>query len=267
MIVLLIFSFLALALALFAMFKGDDKNEKIFILFLYSLFKKRNFDENKVKNSSKTPKQAEKSNKITFSYKPLKTYNISKKLLSISKCERKTYVELALKNKTKTIVELVSRAEKKLNSSSEKYRSFQKETMVESLANFFSHEIISQENYDVFENFKKLSSVFKIYKKESDILGALLSINLATIYFKMLAEISADKKLILRGASATRLKSSASFQEVYGAFLFNKNSTKIFSCGNFNINLSTTLLIQKLDESLCKMKLIYRHINFLLSEK
>ncbi len=195
-------------------------------------------------------------------YKRLSKVDLNYKLNSRNKL---VYVEKNNSKYTKTLLALAPIIQSKINYNDNKYRAIKDECIIETVANSYAHAVLLKDSFNMFESFKNLCSLVKVYKKEAEILSYLVASNLLIIYFKLCDDIVAFKKKIKVGAnlkSYKRAKLKDSFV-YYGAFMFNPSATKILNNNSDQIICHTNKVLSELEQIENKQKIIYKYITFL----
>lgn len=200
--------------------------------------------------------------KINQNYCLLKKSYVFKKF-SRTLFENKIYVEKKNHLITKKLKKTSKEIDKKINLSLSLYRSYNGECLIETIASSFASAVVTQENFNMFSCFKNLASINKIYKKEAEILNILASKNLIELYIKLQEDINNIKRLIKKGKRAKKLKKNLP-AFIYGAYMFNPLSTKLFVNNKNLIIKSVNALLDELDEICLKQRIIYNYVAFLM---
>ena len=251
-ILLFCLSLICLSVTLIINF-GLKKDEQRFIIFLCSSFKKRNL----ISESSKNTLQ-KCQNKQYFIYKRLKpiAINFSKNNKSL------TYVEKINNTKTQELIKINEEMFNKISKNKNKYRAIYTKTIIEMVADKLSGLILSGDYLNIFSCFETLSKNFKIYKKEAEVLNALLINNLVYHYSILNKEIGKIKREIRRGSKVKKIDKNSSCAKIYGAYMFNPSLTKL-CLDRERICLATSKLLSQLDEILLKQKVLYNYVKML----
>ena len=190
-------------------------------------------------------------------YKHLQKKKFSAGLKQIISSKNSVYTEMQSLEKTKLLYALSKKIEKMVQNEKSTFRAVGKRTIIENISISYSNEILVCDTFNVYENFKTLSSIFKIYKKEAEVLNLLLIKNLMQIYIKLGKDVLQIKKQISVGSKIKILKAHDKPAVIYGAYLFNKNSTKLLVKSKADIKRATTLIINELDEIYQKQVVIF----------
>ncbi len=196
-------------------------------------------------------------------YKRLKRGDFSGEFIKVIKSKNSVYTERQSFEKTLYLYELSKKIENLVKQEKSTYRAVGRRTIIENIAICYSNEILVSDSFNVYDNFKMLSTIFKIYKKEAEVLNLLLIKNLLLIYTKLAKDVLKIKRQISVGAKLKILSARDKPAVIYGAYLFNKNSTKLFLKSKADIKSATTTILNELDEIYKKQVVVYNYINFL----
>lgn len=228
-------------------------------------YKKRNFNKNKLNNNIKNTNKIKNNAFFNILYIKLKHIHISKKIKKYIKEKNKTYVEKRNLTAYKNLYEISLIIEKKINKNKQTYRSINNECLIETIANSFAHLILLKKQFNVYESFRELTSVVKVYKKEADILSYLIISKLINIFIELHKDLLKIKKDVFKGYKLKKYKkiNRLSSATIYGIYLKNPNRTKIlFSNQDLVIN-ETTKLINELDLIYFKQRIIFNYISYI----
>lgn len=268
-----LFIMLLICFAVFFYMNNLHKNNVNFkqlslIDYLLLNYKKRNFNKINSKNITKKHNYTIKTAKYNINYvkyKKLKVIHYKTQLKNSLKEKHKTFVEQKNMKLTLSLLNLLKKIEPIINKNKLKYRSVKNECLIETVASSFSHSILLKENFNVFESFKDLTKVIRVYKKEAEILNVLIIANLINLYLLLQKDIKKIKANINKGAK-TKSKTILNNKPnafIYGAYLFNQSSTKLLYNKKESIILATTSVLNELDHIYYKQRIIFNYISYL----
>lgn len=203
--------------------------------------------------------------KCNIKYKQLEYCFLTK--LFTPQTKNTTYVENINKQRTLFLKEISFSIEDKINNNINKYRAINHECIIETVAKSYAHAVLLENKFDMFENFKELSLIVKVYKKEAEVLNNLVIAKLIEIYIKLENDIFKIKKDINAGERCKHTSKNSSNAKIYGIYLKNKSASKLFYNNKFDIIKSTSNLISELDEICYKQKIIYNYVKYLYNVK
>jgi len=228
--------------------------------------KKRKINNILMQNNTKTSNIrhfAAKINKNNISYKQLKKTNNNHLFIKYINEKHKTFVEQKNYKLLLKLFEIYKNIKPTINKNTNKYRYINKDCFIESIASSFSYSILIKENFNIFQNFQIIASKIKIYKKEAVILKNLIIVKLIDIYLTLQKDIYLIKSNINKGAKAKSINNNQHPAFIYGSFLFNQSSTKIFIDKKDLIIKSTTKTLNDLDHIYYKQRIIFNYIKYL----
>lgn len=243
-------------------FNYKKNNIKILETIIYQSLKKRKNNIPNLKNNAKTSKIKTFYKTNTF-YIHLHKCKIYHKFNNFLHIKNQIYPERKILSALKKIIPIIREVEKKINYNKNTYRGFSNQTIIETVAEAYVQEILTKNNFNVFESFSILTQLMKVYKKEAEILSVLLISNLAKIYIRLVKDLSKIKKDVVRGSRINRIKNKNNFALIYGIALLNKSSNLIISKYKLDFIDATTKTINELDQILLKQRVILNYINIL----
>ncbi len=231
--------------------------------YILSLCKKRKFAlaevKNTVQNTQTTQNKPHYTDKIE--YKKLKPFKIFKPLKAYSQSKNKTYVENELASKTKALISICPLIEGKINKNINRYRAIGGQTIIEAVATSYAEEVLVLPSFDMFENFRNLTRLVKVYKKEAEILNILVISKLLQIYLKLGQDIIKIKSDIKKASHCiVRTKTSPAY--IYGLYKFNKQSSR-FALKKDEVIFAVNQLLSELDQIYEKQRVVYNYIKYL----
>ena len=266
-------------LCLFIFNKKPNKQHQIISVNLLDKYIGENLKKRKISNNifkkafkidvlnknNANDKKLEINKENNLTYKKLSKVNIYRKFLKhTSNNKSQIYVELKLREENENLTQVALFIENKINSNTNFYRAIFDETIIETVATSYAHAVLIKDNFNMFESFKTLTSLVKVYKKEAEILNLLVIEKLLEIYLKLTYDIAKIKKEVIKGGKLKKLNSKTiSPAIIYGVYMFNPCGMKLLLSSNKNIILVTTALLNELDEIYLKQKIIYRYIRLL----
>lgn len=146
------------------------------------------------------------------------------------------------------------------------YRSINKTPIIQIIAEHFSTQVLVRKNFNVFNEFKKLTNNFKIYKKEALIFKDILIIELFNQFKKLQNNINLIKKDIETAKNTTKIKQNKKYSPafIYSLYKFNNCSSKFFNANTkLDIISSTNQLLNELDFIYEKQRVIANYICYL----
>lgn len=262
MIYIILLSAIILILVFLPLLKGNKQSKDSLLGYIISLCKKRNLEQEKVKNSIKTSNCDNKKPKFKdkIKYKKLKHIAVKNSYKSLLKEKNKTYVEMARESETRAIYSICPMIEEKINHSSTHYRAINGQTIIETVASCYADDVLVMPTFDMFENFASLIKMVKVYKKEAEILNILVISRLMILYLRINEDIKRIKKDIKRGAKNINYKSTPA--SIYGKYMFSGQSSRCPLTKGQIISAVNSLLFE-LDHLSEKQRIIFNYIKYL----
>lgn len=198
-----------------------------------------------------------------YYYKKLQNINISHKIQAISKQKHKIYTQINKKQQLIKLINISKTIEKSITKNNIFFRAINNECIIETVAKSYAKAILTNENFNVFENFKQLCTLTKVYKKEAEVLNCLIIKELILLYIDLNSYIENLKKKILKGKKVKKLKNKSNHYIIYGIYLFNPKATKLLFDKKQALINSTNLILEELEYIDKNQNILYKYILFL----
>lgn len=264
--------FISIILIIISIYKNKRNNNSVLNQFI-SIINNHKYNNCKIDNDNKNI--LNKSNKPNtnnqnltklFSKHNLQIHSKNELLLKQPKNAELFYFEHNNSNILIILNTFCSKSLKRLKNINGKFRSINKTPIIQIIAKYYALKILTNNSFNVFQEFNILSTNFKIYKKEASIFKDLLIIELIFQLKKLQNNINKLKNDIKNGKTATNIykhkKYSSAF--IYGLYKFNKSSSKYFNCNsNLDIIKETNNLLNELDLISKKQTILINYICYL----
>ena len=260
---IVIFISIALVSSLIYFNKEDPASTQIIDINILNNHISQSLKKCKISNTLLKNSNHNANNGDKLTYLHLKRKNQISKFISLTNSSYLIYTERLLYHVNINLAKIIQETDNKLNNNKQKYRAIRRECIIETVANSYAHAVLLQDQFNVFESFKNLCQIVKVYKKEAEVLSTLIIANLVTIYIELLKDIKRIKNEIKKGSKIKRTKNNMSAGNIYGCYMFNPSFTKLYTLNPMNVIQSTSSLIDELDHIYLKQKTIYNYINFL----
>lgn len=231
--------------------------------------KNRKISEEKVKNNPLNAILSILNNKKKMlSYKKLSYINTTKKLKKHAKIKNAIYTEIKTKHHFDLLIPLSKKIQIKIKHTTTKYRAMGNTCIIEKVAKYLANGVLVKEQFNIFEEFKNLSEVSRVYKKEAKILNTLIILELLKIYICLANDVLSIKNKVLKAKKIKRIAKNKNLSPptIYGIFLLNKQGMKFITENNLNIQKATTSIIEDLDQLFIKQKVVFNYIKFLSAD-
>ena len=222
------------------------------------------------KNKYEKHQYNDKTNKINIikykniKYKKLnKTYSYFEEKDILKDNKNMIYSERLNIKRNQELLEIALKINTIINSNKQKYRAIERNCIIDIIAKSFAHSVLIENNFNVFDAFKEVSSYIKIYKKEAQILPILIISNLIQNYIKLQNDIIYIKKQVLLGRKCRKIRNNFSCAKLYGVYLFNHSSSKFIVYDRQKIFNATNFVLNEIDSIFYKQRIIFNYIKYL----